>query len=94
MNTPNDIRWLLFATVPVQGHINLATPITRGILWLCRRLAEAGRRRMFNRAPENQVQTVRRRAAELGGDRGPLRSFTSRKEIAMFLNHQHVRRLR
>lgn len=36
MNTPNDIRWLMFATVPVSGYINLATPITRGILWLWR----------------------------------------------------------
>ena len=37
MNTPNDIRWLLFATVPVNGYINLATPISRGIVWLWRR---------------------------------------------------------
>lgn len=40
MNTPNDIRFLLFATVPVSGYINLATPITRGILWLWRRAAQ------------------------------------------------------
>jgi hypothetical protein len=38
MNTPNDIRWLLFATVPVHGYINLATPISRGIVWLWRRV--------------------------------------------------------
>ena len=38
MNTPNDIRWLLFATVPVHGYINLATPVARGIVWLLRRL--------------------------------------------------------
>jgi hypothetical protein len=49
MNTPNDIRWLLFATVPVHGYINLATPISRGILWLVRRVAasvQAGRTRV------------------------------------------------
>ena len=40
MNTPNDIRWLMFATVPVSGYTNLATPITRGILWLWRRAAQ------------------------------------------------------
>ena len=39
MNTPNDIRWLLFATVPVHGYINVATPISRAIIWLCRRAA-------------------------------------------------------
>jgi hypothetical protein len=43
MNTPNDIRWLLFATVPVHGYINLATPISRGILWLLRRAARTAR---------------------------------------------------
>jgi hypothetical protein len=42
MNTPNDIRWLLFATVPVHGYINLATPISRGIIWLWRRAAQVG----------------------------------------------------
>ena len=44
MNTSNDIRWLLFATVPVHGYINLATPISRGIVWLWRRAAGAVRR--------------------------------------------------
>ena len=43
MNTPNDIRWLLFATVPVHGYINLATPVTRGIVWLFRRVARWAR---------------------------------------------------
>lgn len=41
MNTPNDIRWLLFATVPTGGYINLATPISRGIIWLWRRVGGA-----------------------------------------------------
>lgn len=40
MNAPNDIRWLMFATVPVHGYIDLAAPITRGILWLWRRAAQ------------------------------------------------------
>ena len=44
MNTPNDLRWLLFATVPVHGYINLATPIARGIVWLYRRVVGSGQR--------------------------------------------------
>lgn len=44
MNTPNDIRWLLFATVPVHGYINLETPISRGIVWFLRRAAAQVRR--------------------------------------------------
>ncbi len=39
MNAPNDLRWLIFATVPVHGYVDLATPLTRGILWLWRRAA-------------------------------------------------------
>ncbi len=39
MNAPNDIRWLMFATVPVHGYVDLATPLTRGIHWLWRRAA-------------------------------------------------------
>jgi hypothetical protein len=39
MNAPNDIRWLMFATVPVHGYVDLATPLTRAILWLWRRAA-------------------------------------------------------
>ena len=42
MNTPNDLRWLMFATVPVHGYINLATPISRGIVWLWRRVFGSG----------------------------------------------------
>ena len=52
MNTPNDLRWLLFATVPVQGYINFATPIARGIGWLCRRAVDSlrtSRRRVADR---------------------------------------------
>lgn len=41
MNAPNDIRWLLFATVPVHGYINVSTPIARGIVWLWRRGADS-----------------------------------------------------
>ncbi|MGH3473699.1 MAG: hypothetical protein ACRDOT_02165 [Aeromicrobium sp.] len=44
MNTPNDIRWLMFATVPVYGYINLATPISRVIVWLFRRASAQVRR--------------------------------------------------
>ena len=44
MNTPNDLRWLLFATVPTHGYINFSTPIARGILHLCRREADSVRR--------------------------------------------------
>jgi hypothetical protein len=40
MNTPNDLRWLLFATVPTYGHFNFATPVARGIVWLFRRAAD------------------------------------------------------
>ena len=42
MNTPSDIRWLMFATVPTHGYINLATPIGRGFVWLWRRAAQVG----------------------------------------------------
>ena len=93
MNTHNDLRVILFATVPVHGYVNVAPPITSGIVSLWRRLADGRRRRMINRAPENQVQTAQRRAVELGGDRDSSGVATSRKEIAMILNHQHVRRL-
>lgn len=44
MNAPNDIRWLLFATVPFHGYINLATPISRAITWLGRRALGSGHR--------------------------------------------------
>ena len=40
MNSPNDLRWLMFATVPVSGYVDLASPITRGILWLWRRATQ------------------------------------------------------
>jgi hypothetical protein len=53
MNTPNDIRWLLFATVPVHGYINVATPISRGIIWLCRRAAGSVQS-SFRRVQERQ----------------------------------------
>jgi hypothetical protein len=43
MNTPNDIRWLLFATVPVHGYFNVADPKARGVVWLYRRAAGAVR---------------------------------------------------
>jgi hypothetical protein len=54
MNTSHDLRWILFATVPVHGYANVdvVTPIARGIVWLYRRLA-ADRRRMVRRAAEN-----------------------------------------
>jgi hypothetical protein len=60
MNTPNDIRWLLFATVPFHGNINLATPIARGLIWLFRRIAgsvQASRKRVTERqgAPVKQT---------------------------------------
>ena len=44
MNTPNDLRWLLFATVPTHGYINFSTPIARGIVHLCRRAVDSVRR--------------------------------------------------
>lgn len=47
MNTSNDFRWLLFATVPVHGYVNLATPISRGMVWLWRRAAGAVQRRLI-----------------------------------------------
>ena len=54
MNTPNDLRWIMFATVPVHGYanVNVVTPVARGIVWLYRRLVD-GRRRMVHRAAEN-----------------------------------------
>ena len=54
MNTPNDLRWIMFATVPVNGYANAdpVMPIARGIVWLCRRLADVWRR-AFHRAAEN-----------------------------------------
>jgi hypothetical protein len=45
MNSHLDLRWLLFATVPVNGYINSATPIARGIVWLWRRATRSGQRR-------------------------------------------------
>ena len=43
MNTPTDLRWILFATVPVNGYANAdpVMPIARGIVWLVRRLARS-----------------------------------------------------
>ena len=54
MNTPNDLRWIMFATVPVHGYanVNVVTPIAHGIVWLYRRLA-GGRRPAVHRAAEN-----------------------------------------
>ena len=54
MNAPNDLRWIMFATVPVNGYANAdpVTPIARGIVWLCQRLAD-GWRRVFHRAANN-----------------------------------------
>ena len=54
MNTPNDLRWILFATVPVNGYANAdpVMPIARGIAWLYRWLVDRGRR-VSHRATEN-----------------------------------------
>ena len=41
MNTPNDLRWIMFATVPVHGYVNVAPPIASGIISLWRRAALA-----------------------------------------------------
>lgn len=64
MNTPTDLQWILFATVPVNGYAK-ADPvmtIARGIRWLYRQLVD-GRRRVIDSAPESPMQTARRRAA-------------------------------
>jgi hypothetical protein len=47
MNTPTDLRWILFATVPVNGYANAdpVMPIARGVRWLYRRLVRSGQRR-------------------------------------------------
>ncbi len=45
MNTPNDLRQILFATVPFNGYINVAPPIARGIVSLWRRAAARRARR-------------------------------------------------
>jgi hypothetical protein len=46
MNTHTDLRWILFATVPVNGYPNAdpVMPIARGIAWLYRRLADSFRK--------------------------------------------------
>ena len=55
MNTPNDLRWIMFATVPVHGYANVdvVTPMARGIVWLYRRASAQVRRRVLRRAAEN-----------------------------------------
>jgi hypothetical protein len=47
MNTHTDLRWILFATVPVNGYTNAdpVMPIARGIAWLYRRAVGSGHRR-------------------------------------------------
>jgi hypothetical protein len=44
MNTPNDLRWILFATVPVHGYasVDVARPIVRGIARLLGRISGSG----------------------------------------------------
>ena len=81
MNTPNDLRFIMLATVPVHGYanVNVVTPVARSIVRLGRRLADGRWRRMINRAPENPVQTARRRAAELGVDRRPAQELSLRE---------------
>ena len=55
MNTHTDLRWILFATVPVNGYANAdpVMPIARGIAWLYRRAGAHMKRRMLRRAAEN-----------------------------------------
>lgn len=59
MNTPNDLRWIMFATVPVHGYVNVnvATPIARGIVWMYRRAAaQVGRRCSIARPRTSQPE--------------------------------------
>jgi hypothetical protein len=54
MNTHTDLRWILFATVPVNGYANAdpVMPIARGIAWLYRRIV-SDRRRVIRRTAAN-----------------------------------------
>ena len=54
MHTPTDLRWLLFATVPVNGYANAdpVMPIARGIAWLYRRAVAEVKRRVLRRSAE------------------------------------------
>jgi hypothetical protein len=47
MNTHTDLRWILFATVPVNGYANAdpVMPIARGIAWLYRQIVGSRQRR-------------------------------------------------
>lgn len=54
MNTPTDLRAIMFATVPVYGYanFNIVTPVARGLVWLYRRIVH-GQRPAIHRAAEN-----------------------------------------
>lgn len=59
MNTPTDLQWIFFATVPVNGYAK-ADPvmtIARGIRWLYRRLVD-GRRRDSSGAVTSRKDTM------------------------------------
>ena len=55
MNTHTDLRWIVFATVPVNGYANAdpVMPIARGIAWLYRRASAQVKRLMSRRTAEN-----------------------------------------
>jgi len=55
MNTHTDLRWILFAAVPVNGYANAdpVMPIARGIAWLYRRAGAQVKRLMSRRTAEN-----------------------------------------
>ena len=41
MNTPTDLRWLLFATIPYHRYFDVAALIARGSVLLGRRIGRA-----------------------------------------------------
>lgn len=45
MNSQIDLRSIIFATVPVHGHVSVMTPLVRLIVRLVRRAVSAVRRR-------------------------------------------------
>ena len=53
MNAPNDLRWIMFAPVPVHANVDVVTPMARGIVWLYRRAGAHVRRQVLRRAAEN-----------------------------------------
>ena len=59
MNTHNDLRVILFATVPVHGYVNVAPPITSSIVSLWRRAAAS------RRARHQRVAARRQRVASI-----------------------------